>query len=293
MSLPRPHKILKLMLVACALGALIYVAKRNLTGADQGADRLGEVKSGELIQRVTLSGTVEPARTSVITAPYDGYVKKLFVKLGQVVRANEPLLSVAQSLQANENVFPIRAPFEGTVTQVLKSEGQFAKQNDPKEFIVRLDDLTRMFIHANVPEIDVTKLRAELAAEIRVSAVSTREYHGVVRLIAQSANAKEQYGGKALVDYLVKIEIKDPDGDLKPGMSAVVDVITNRKDGVLTLEHEFIAQENGAHFVTLKSGERRTVTLGLQNESAAEVTSGLRAGDRIRQVDFLRSVEAP
>ena len=46
----------------------------------------GTVAKGELIQRVTFSGTVSPNRKSVITAPYNGYVRNVYVRVGEKVQ---------------------------------------------------------------------------------------------------------------------------------------------------------------------------------------------------------------
>ncbi len=224
-------------------------------------------------------------------APYDGYIKKIFVKLGQKVQAGEPLVSVTQSLQSTEDVFPIRAPFSGVVTQVNKSEGQFTKQSDSKEFILRMDDLSKMFVNANAPELDIVKIQSGFATIIKVSAILARNYQGVVRDIFQAALSKESWGSRSQVEYLVKIEITDADPQLKPGMTAVVDIITNNKDDVLTLGHEFIQKENDQHFVLLKDGKRQDIKLGLQNESVFEILEGLTEGQEVQQVDFLKLIE--
>ncbi len=275
------------VVLVLAIGLYLKLKDSNSSSAE----RIGKVVREDLVQRVTIAGTVEPVRTTIVAAPYDGYVKKLFVKQGQKVQAGDPILSIAQSLQAAENVFPIRAPFTGTVTQLIKNEGQFAKQNDPKEYIMRIDDLTKMYVNANAPEIDVVKIKPEFEAVIKVSAILSRNYKGIVRDISQAATQKEQWGGRSQVEYVVKIEVTDADTQLKPGMSAVVDIITNKKDAVLTLGHEFIQKENDNYFVILKDGSKKNIKVGLQNETAFEITEGLSEGQEIQQVDFLKLIE--
>jgi multidrug efflux pump subunit AcrA (membrane-fusion protein) len=289
---PFPKNKSSLVVFAALAAALIlYFVFRSPLLGHQSEQRIGKVARETLIQRVTIAGTAEPIRTTVVMAPYDGYIKKLFVQLGQKVHSGEPIVSIAQSLQAAENVFPIRAPFTGTVTQLLKSEGQFVKQSDPKEFILRVDDLTKMFVNANAPEIDVVKIKPGLEAVIKVSAVLSKNYKGIVREISQAATPKEQWGGRSQVEYLVKIEILDADAQLKPGMTSIVDIITNKKDNVLTLGHEFIQKENENYFVILKNGDRRNIKVGIQNESVFEILEGLNEGQEVQQVDFLKLIE--
>jgi multidrug efflux pump subunit AcrA (membrane-fusion protein) len=268
------------------LGFFLYRSSQN-----KSTERIGKVTREEFVQRVTIAGSAESIRNTIVAAPYDGYVKKLYVKQGQKVQAGDPILSIAQSLQAAENVFPIRAPFTGTVTQVLKNEGQFAKQNDPKEYILRIDDLTKMYINANAPEIDILKIKTNMEAIIKVSAVLAKNYKGIVREISQAATMKEQWGGRSQVEYIIKMEILDADEELKPGMSAIVDIITNKKENVLTLGHEFIQKEDSNYFVFLKDGSKGPVKVGLQNESVFEVLEGLKEGQEVVQIDFLKLIE--
>ena len=80
------------------------------------------------------------------------------------------------SLQSNDNPFPLRAPFSGTVVQIEKSEGEFIKEGDIKDFILRIDDTSKMFILANSPEIDRVKVKLNQEAVIKASAIINKQY---------------------------------------------------------------------------------------------------------------------
>ena len=246
----------------------------------------GEVKKQDLIQRVTIAGTISPSRKSIITAPYNGYVKKLFVKIGDVVKQGDPLVAVAQSLQSGDGNFPLRSPFNGTVVQVERSEGEFVRENDSKDFILRIDDTDKLFVVANTSEIDRVKIKKGQEAVIKVSAIPEKTYKGVIRELSLAARDKEQWSRSQVSDFPVKIEITDKDDQIKPGMSAVMDVITAKKENVLMLRHEFIRREAEKYYVLLSSGRRKDIQVGLQNEEGFEILSGLEAGDKIKQIDF-------
>ncbi|HVK61239.1 MAG TPA: biotin/lipoyl-containing protein, partial [Bdellovibrionales bacterium] len=112
------------------------------TSSSRGSERVGTVAKGEVAQRVTIAGNVIPERRTIIIAPYEGYIQKLFVKVGDKVKAGDPIVMVAVSLTTPERIFPVRAPYAGTVVQVPKFEGEFVK-TDPAQFIARIDDLSR------------------------------------------------------------------------------------------------------------------------------------------------------
>ncbi len=280
------NKWLWALALAVLIGAAIY--RLMPAGAETSSARVGKVTRADLVQRVTIAGTAEPLKSTFIAAPYDGYIKKIFVKLGSKVKDGDPLVSIAQSLQSSENVYPVRAPFSGSITQLLKNEGQYVKANDAKDYVLRIDDTSQMAIQASAPEIDFLKIQRGLGAVIKVSAILSRSYKGIVGDIAQSASSKEQWGQRSQVDYSLKVDIKDADEQIRPGMTAIVDIITGEKKAVLTLEHEFIYKEKENYYVVLKNGERRSIKVGLQNETAFEITDGLKEGDEVRQIDFAK-----
>ena len=121
-----------ILIVGVLILAIGYYFKQK-SATKAGAIQTFKVQKGELLQRVTIAGVIEALKTTVVTAPYDGYVQKIFVKIGDKVKEGDPLVSITQSLQATESVYPIRAPFGGTIVQVLKTEGQFVKQGDTKD----------------------------------------------------------------------------------------------------------------------------------------------------------------
>ena len=250
---------------------------------------LGTVKKGDLIQRITIAGTVVPYRKTIITAPYKGYVKKIYVKIGDIIKQNDPVVSIVQSLQSPEEVYPIRAPFSGMVVQVEKSDGEFVKEGDPKDFIARIDDTSKLFIQATAPEIDRVKLKIGQEAEIKASAILDRSYSGIVRELSLAAKEPEQWNNKSQIEFSLRIEVTNADITLKPGMSTIIDITANKKENALLLRHEFIDKKDNKYLVTLANGKKQEIKVGIQNDEAFEITEGLKEGDQVKQIDFLSS----
>ena len=258
----------------------------SITGASRKVLRPGVVKKMDLIQRVTIAGIVIPKRKTVIMAPYNGYIKNLYVKMGEQVKKGDPIVSVVQSLQSTDTVYPLRAPFPGKVVQVEKSEGEYVKEGDIKDFIVRIDDLSSLNVLANVSEMDMVKIKLSQEATLKISGIMNHSYHGKLIDLSLAAKEKEQWG-RSQVEFVVKVEISDPDDLIKPGMSSIMDIITNRKDRVLVLGHEFIEFKEDKYFVTMKDGSHREIEVGLQNEENFEIIKGIREGEEVKQIDFL------
>jgi HlyD family secretion protein len=250
---------------------------------------LGVVSRSDLIQRVTISGTVTPNRKTVISAPYNGYIRKLYVQIGGHVNPGDPIVSVAQSLRGSaEDVYPLRSPFSGTVVQILKTEGEYVEQQSTQggNALVRIDDLSRMFIEAATPEIEIGKIKVGQEAIIKASAVLGRTYQGKIQHISLAAKEQRDWD-KSRVEFPVLVAVKDQDELLKSGMSVVLDIITHKLTGILTLRHEFIQKSGDKYFVVTEKGEKKGIEVGIQNEEVFEIRSGVKEGEKIRQTDFL------
>lgn len=275
----------------CLILFLFYFVTKRISSKD--GQQFGSVVKQDLVQRVTIAGVVVPFKKTIVTAPYNGYVKKLFVKIGDKVSQGDPIVSVVQSLQSSDNSFPLRSPLTGVVVQVAKSEGEYVKEGDSKEFILRIDDSSKLYVQANAPEIDRVKVKAGQEAVIKASAILNRRYTGIIKELSLAAREKEEWSRSQVVDFPIRIEMTDKDELIKSGMSVVVDVITEKKENVLTLRHEFIRRESEKYFVVLASGKRQDIEVGIQNEEGFEIVSGLQEGDRVKQVDFseLNSLE--
>jgi Cu(I)/Ag(I) efflux system membrane fusion protein len=157
--------------------------------------------------------------------------------------------------------------------------------------LVRIDDLTRLFVEASSPEIDVGKLKLGQEAVIKASAVLGRGYKGKIGHISLAAKEQKDWD-KSRVEFPLLIEVMDKDPQIRPGMSAIIDIITNKIPGALTLRHEFIQKDGDRYFVTTEKGEKKYIEVGIQNEEAFEIRSGLSENEKIRQMDFLSTLKA-
>ncbi|MBS1983455.1 MAG: efflux RND transporter periplasmic adaptor subunit [Bdellovibrionales bacterium] len=267
-----------------ALALLVLVACSKKSVAPAG----GIVTKGDLLQRVTVSGRIMPTRKSIVSAPYAGYVQKLYVKVGDAVKEGDPIVSVRPELRSVDgNIYPLRSPLTGVITQILRLEGEAVEATGSDKGLVRIDDTSRLMIQANVPEIDIIKMREGQEGVIKASAILDRSYKGLIRTLSRSAKQETNRWDSGGVEFPVLIEITDKDEALKPGMSVVVDIIAQKVTGVLMAPLQCIEKEKDGFAVTLDTGEKRKIEIGLQNDESAEIKSGLKEGDRLKQVDFL------
>ena len=289
----KKSSIIKLAILAViAFGAFYVFKEQGIGRANSSSTRFETVKKMDLIQRVSIAGNVVPSKKTIITAPFNGYIKKLYVEIGQKVKKGDPIVSVVQSLQSTDPVFPLRSPLDGTVVSVLKEEGEFVKQDDPKDFILRIDNLDNLYVISNVPEIDMVKIKPGLEAIIKASAILDKQYKGEVVSISLASKNQDEWRGNSKVEYPTKVKITDADESIKPGMSAILDIVSMKRENVLVLPHEFVSKDEGKFFVFTRGGEEKEISVGLQNEAFFEVLSGLSEGDEVKQIDFMELMQS-
>jgi len=266
-----------------AVGAYFVTRPSKNVGRD-----IASAERKDLLIKVTVAGTVIPNKRTVFTPSYAGYVRKLFVKIGDKVVAGAPVVALAQTASGGEVGFPLRAPFGGSVVQVLKSEGEYVEEKGENNAIVRIDDLSRLFVVSEVPEADIGRIRVGQEVMVKVNAILDRSYKGIIREIALAAKEKKEWrrSGDG-VEFEVRIEITDQDGQVKPGMSSIVDIITAKREQVLALQQEFVEKNGNGYRVTLEDGKKRDIEVGVQNSELFEVRAGLAEGEKVRMVDFL------
>ena len=277
--------LFKSLVVILIGGVGFYLVK--LKFSPQKTENEYVVKRADLIQRVTFGGTIEPLRKSTIMPPYKGYVGHIFVKVGDKVKLGDPLVTVTESLQSKFQPFPLRSPINGVVTQIEKREGEATRDTEAKDFIMRIEDTSKLFVVAAVPEIDRAKIKIGFKADIKAVALGDKKYHGILRELALAAKDQQNsWSGRSQVEFNVRAEVIDADESLISGMSILMDVVTDTHEKVLLVGHEYLSKEADKNFVTTSSGITKEVTLGLQNEESFEVLSGIVEGEILRPVDF-------
>lgn len=271
------------LLIAIASGTYFYRAQQNeklATNVDY------FVRKDSIIQKITFTGKVKPQRSSNITAPYKGYVQKIFVKVGQKVRKGDALVTITQTPIATAQAYPIRSPFNGTVVQVHNAAGEYVedKQDSP---IIRVDDTNKFYIRANVPEIDVSKVNLNQEVLVKITALPERSYTGRVKEIFLAEKGGGSWRDAGRVEYPIEIEITDADRFIRSGMSALVDVVANKRENILVVPHEYLIKRDESYFVRLKDGTEKEIKVGIQNSDYFEVLSGLKENQELKQIDFL------
>ncbi|MCX6119916.1 MAG: efflux RND transporter periplasmic adaptor subunit [Proteobacteria bacterium] len=278
-----------LVILGIVISVGLYVRSQS-SGETKKGLAMGTISRADLIQRVTFSGGIVAARTTIIQAPYDGYIQKIFVNVGDNVASGQPIISMSQTAtnEHSAEIFPLRAPFAGTVTQINKTVGQFVSKNfseNNDSTLLRIDDMTRLMVKSDVPEIDYPKLKVGQSVIVKATSVPSKTYRGVIRTVAKASRQAVRWE-RNKVEFEVTVVIEDADQNLAPGMSALIDVITNEVKDAVVVRHEFLQQKGDTYFVTLENGNKVDIEVGIQNDEFFQVIKGVSEGQKVMPIDF-------
>lgn len=166
----------------------------------------------------------------------------------------------------------ITAPFAGVLGLRSVSIGDYVAVG---EALVTLQDIDVLKIDFRVPELFLTEVHLGQELRIRVDAIAGRDFSGTVYAIDPQVDVN----GRALV---IRATLPNPDGLLRPGLFARVDVILERRDSALLIPEAALMPTKEGQFVfkvTEGAAEMVPVKIGLRQNGEVEVLEGLAEGD--------------
>jgi HlyD family secretion protein len=179
--------------------------------------------------------------------------------------------------QATLDLVRLVAPFDATVVEINVQVGDNVSNNTAA---LTLADLSHFEVQVDVSELDVNSIFVGQEAVLTLDAAAGETFIGQVAEVAFLGRVNQ-----GVVTYPVTVIVDNPDPVLRPGMTAAVSIVTDRREGVLIVPNRAVVVSGGQRFVTvLFEGEQIGVqiALGLSNEANSEVVEGpLREGDLV------------
>jgi HlyD family secretion protein len=134
------------------------------------------------------------------------------------------------------------APIQGTVTRLNKEIGEMAiGANFSEDVIMVVSRLEEMEVNVEVNENDVVLISLDDAVEIEVFSMPDTVFHGIVTEIAHSGIIRGQGSAEEVTNFNVTVAVLEYVPALRPGMSATVEIITERRYNTVVLPQEAVA----------------------------------------------------
>ncbi len=296
-----------------------------------------------LADKVISSADFETSEANYSVAKQDVEAARANVRAAQynIQSAEASLKDASENLRKTT----IYAPVTGTVSKLNVETGErvVGTSQMAGTEIMRIANLNNMEVRVNVNENDIVRVTLGDTADIEVDSYATagKKFKGIVTEIANTANglaasgssASSSLSSDAVTEFEVKVRILNNEVTVlangrkeylfKPGMTASVEIITDRKAGVLAVpiaavttrgadgeatDTEAKPDDNGSspdsgpadkesakkeqiqEIVFVNEGgkaTRRAVKTGISDFENIEIISGLKPGEQVISGPFL------
>lgn len=173
-----------------------------------------------------------------------------------------------------QTTLTLHAPASGVILEKMVQEGDWVDMGMTLYSIV---DLSRVWVEADVYEFELSALTVGMPAKVEVAAYPDRAFEGRVSFIQPVLNAETRTN-------VVRVELANPQGRLKPDMYATVTLASDR--GLRLVVPEAAVLDTGKRqkvWVEEAPGRfvARDVRVGARSEEGYEILSGLAPGEPI------------
>jgi RND family efflux transporter MFP subunit len=176
----------------------------------------------------------------------------------------------------------ITAPFAGYISARNLYPGasvnsQAAGTSNTSVGILVLQDLKIVKVQVEVQERDISRIKIGSVAKVYVDAYPGRVFDAKAARIVHSLDPRTRTLG-------VEMEIANPDGALKPGMYARVELVIDHHPKAVLIENEAIRNEGDTPVVfTVNKGVvgRKVIAVGVTQGTLVEVLKGLTGGELV------------
>lgn len=197
--------------------------------------------------------------------------------------------ALADAKQALADCY-VYAPFDGIAADIKIKKGDPVSSNSVLATFISNQKIAEVSLN----EVDAAKIKLGQKAMINFDAVEGLSAAGEVAEIDSIGSASQ-----GVVNFSAKIVFDIEDERIKPAMSITASIITDVKQDILMIQNSAIKSSGEISYVeipgeeisfelsaSLASGialknapDRRTIEIGISNDSNTEIASGLKEGD--------------
>lgn len=268
------------------VSAILGEKSRISVGVSEGT--LAQVKSGINADNVSID-----AQMVQLTQARDNAVKNLNLSVGYL------------------DVMEMKAPVDGIVNILtnFRASGTFGRAGAPpfKEGdnvwtgaqILEIPDLSQLYVDLKLDEVDRGKIALGQTLKVRVDSIPDKEFTAALDFIAPAAaltftGVGADMSASTVKNFPARATLTSVDERLRPGTSASVEIIIERRPNTLMIPLQASFNLNGKPTVYVQNGKEfavRRIQIGKQNEEDLVVTGGLKEGDTVALIDPVKAAK--
>lgn len=255
-------------------------AVANLQEAER---RLSLQKAGNRDQEIQRQEAVVMQEREALRKLENGNRPEQIARLRAAVNVAKAQLK-QQQVQLEDSI--IRAPFAGIITQKYANTGAFVtpttsastSTSATSSSIVAL--ATGLEVLAQVPEIDIGRIKQGQEVEIFADAYPDQLFKGRVHLIAPEAIVEQ-----GVTFFQVRVMIDNGADKLRSGLNVDVTFLSDRINNTLMIPSVAILTEDGKTGVLIPDENNkfqfREIKIGAQIKNETQILEGVKEGDLI------------
>lgn len=169
------------------------------------------------------------------------------------------------------------APFDGVVSALNVEQGEIVitgTMNNAGTQIMVVSDLSRMQVRADVDETDIIDMRIGQKAKISVDALPDTTFDGTVTEIGNTAKRSITSSVEGQTNFEVVVVFDHNVPQVRPGMTADVDIATGTHPGVLVVPIQAVVVRTQREIERATRGKARTAAERRLRATADEDTVG-------------------
>ncbi|WP_339760307.1 efflux RND transporter periplasmic adaptor subunit [uncultured Hoeflea sp.] len=269
-------------------GLAAVKAQRKARGIQlRQAERVYDRKKKMALQRAASTAELETAEAAFGTL--EAEVEALDA---QITRA----IVEVENAKANLGYTKVLAPMDGVVVAVVTKAGQTLNSNQAVPTVVVLAQLDVMRVRVQISEADIARVkpgqavRFTIMGDIRAATAGRLDQiePAPASIATEATTAAKTTGRAAPAVYFNGIfTTPNPDGRLRPMMTAVVTIVVGRAEEVPLVAWSALTvrDQSGRYHVQVRSPagdiNERLVTIGLTDRIKAQVIDGLKIGEEV------------
>jgi HlyD family secretion protein len=233
----------------------------------------------------------ESIDTSVVQAEknFRALEKKLLESDITINAGNAQVTTALFAYQATNSIL-VKAPTTGTIANFSVSVGDTVTANMAGGSVatatmapaaLTIANLGNYSIRVLLNEVDVPKIAAGQQASITLDAINRKKFKGTVTHV-DSFGTNTQ----GIVTYTVLVNITNPDDQIKPGMTASVDIEVDKETNVLSVPNSAVKPYKGGRAVRVVDSETKEmkyipVEVGLKGDTRTQIIKGISEGQEV------------
>jgi Cu(I)/Ag(I) efflux system membrane fusion protein len=195
--------------------------------------------------------------------------------LVDAARTKLRLLGGVENKSGTRHRTVITAPESGVVTELLVREGV---QLTPGMPLMKIADLSKVWISIEVPEAQAGGLQPGQAAEARLTAMPGQVFRGNVDYVYPTLDPQTR-------TLRARVALDNADGALRPGMYADVALMGTSQSAATLVPTEAVIRTGARNVVIVAEAPGRyrptAVTLGVEHGDDIVVLAGLTPGEQV------------